>query len=234
MRDDQRQRIFMLGTDVDEVDVKPVDSSVEVRHGVEPLLDLPPVVIGLPVVQNLLDGLERHTLRIVTDSLLLRQTGVGQAAAQIGERGLWNVNAERTDGIARWLSFGRWPAAIMPMSLSVWLVIRALLRLMVCSAACMLDNSYACETENRSLCIVNLIIRRSHSVKPVAMATAKSRAKDRLSFGPFDLLVDERLLTTRGTPVNLGARTLDILIVLRDPVARVSEAGMPMETRPWA
>ena len=114
MRDDQRQRIFMLGTDVDEVDVKPVDSSVEVRHGVEPLLDLPPVVIGLPVVQNLLDGLERHTLRIVTDSLLLRQTGVGQAAAQIGERGLWNVNAERTDGIARWLSFGRWPAAIMP------------------------------------------------------------------------------------------------------------------------
>jgi predicted ATPase/DNA-binding winged helix-turn-helix (wHTH) protein len=35
-----------------------------------------------------------------------------------------------------------------------------------------------------------------------------------LSFGPFNLLVNERLLTKEGVPVELGARALDILIVL--------------------
>jgi DNA-binding winged helix-turn-helix (wHTH) protein len=52
-----------------------------------------------------------------------------------------------------------------------------------------------------------------------------------LSFGPFNLLVGERLLTKGGTPVELGARALDLLIVLvstpnevvskRDLMARV-------------
>lgn len=35
-----------------------------------------------------------------------------------------------------------------------------------------------------------------------------------LSFGPFNLLVAERLLTKEGAPVELGARALDLLIVL--------------------
>jgi DNA-binding winged helix-turn-helix (wHTH) protein len=37
---------------------------------------------------------------------------------------------------------------------------------------------------------------------------------DGLSFGPFHLVVSERLLTKEGAPVELGARALDILIVL--------------------
>jgi predicted ATPase/DNA-binding winged helix-turn-helix (wHTH) protein len=46
------------------------------------------------------------------------------------------------------------------------------------------------------------------------MATAGNRTDGGLSFGPFNLLVNERLLTKEGVPVELGARALDILIVL--------------------
>src|SRR6476620_10786135 len=46
------------------------------------------------------------------------------------------------------------------------------------------------------------------------MAAATAQAKQELSFGPFTLLVNERLLTKAGKPVDLGGRALDILIVL--------------------
>ena len=46
------------------------------------------------------------------------------------------------------------------------------------------------------------------------MATAMGEDKDELSFGPFRLIVSERLLTRKGVPVELGARALDILIAL--------------------
>lgn len=45
------------------------------------------------------------------------------------------------------------------------------------------------------------------------MMTA-TETKDGLSFGPFHLAASERLLTKEGAPVDLGARALDILIVL--------------------
>jgi predicted ATPase/DNA-binding winged helix-turn-helix (wHTH) protein len=46
------------------------------------------------------------------------------------------------------------------------------------------------------------------------MAAAIKRTEGGLSFGPFKLLVNERLLTKEGVPVELGARALDILVVL--------------------
>ena len=46
------------------------------------------------------------------------------------------------------------------------------------------------------------------------MATAAAQTKDVLSFGPFNLIASERLLTNGGVPVELGARALDILIAL--------------------
>ena len=46
------------------------------------------------------------------------------------------------------------------------------------------------------------------------MATASGLTKDGISFGPFSLVVSERLLTKEGVPVELGARALDILIAL--------------------
>ena len=45
-------------------------------------------------------------------------------------------------------------------------------------------------------------------MRPVA------QARDVVSFGPFSLVVSEKLLTREGEPVELGARTLDTLIAL--------------------
>ena len=41
-----------------------------------------------------------------------------------------------------------------------------------------------------------------------------AQTRDVISFGPFSLVASERLLTRDGAPVELGARTLDILIAL--------------------
>jgi predicted ATPase/DNA-binding winged helix-turn-helix (wHTH) protein len=46
------------------------------------------------------------------------------------------------------------------------------------------------------------------------MFTATGHTTEGLSFGPFELLLSERLLTKGGVPVELGARALDILTVL--------------------
>jgi DNA-binding winged helix-turn-helix (wHTH) protein len=58
-----------------------------------------------------------------------------------------------------------------------------------------------------------------------------AQTKDVISFGPFSLVASERLLTRDGVPIELGARTLDILVALasrpneaiskRDLLARV-------------
>jgi predicted ATPase len=46
------------------------------------------------------------------------------------------------------------------------------------------------------------------------MTRALNQPKAGLSFGPFNLLVSERLLTKEGAPIELGSRALDILIAL--------------------
>jgi predicted ATPase/DNA-binding winged helix-turn-helix (wHTH) protein len=61
--------------------------------------------------------------------------------------------------------------------------------------------------------------------------TPAEQTRDAISFGPFSLIVSERLLTSGSAPVELGARTLDTLIALvsqpneviskRDLLARV-------------
>ncbi len=53
------------------------------------------------------------------------------------------------------------------------------------------------------------------------MAGPAAQAGDVISFGPFSLFASRRLLTKDGIPVDLGARTLDILIAL---VSRPNEA----------
>src|SRR5690242_17886178 len=47
-----------------------------------------------------------------------------------------------------------------------------------------------------------------------AMTTVTGQTRDELSFGPFHLKSGERLLTREGVPVGMGARALDILMVL--------------------
>ena len=52
--DDERQRVFMLRTNVDEVNVEPVDLGDELRQGVQLRLALAPVVVRRPIARELL------------------------------------------------------------------------------------------------------------------------------------------------------------------------------------
>ncbi len=86
MRDDQRERIGLLRTDMDEMNVQPVDRRHELRIGVQPRFGLAPVVILLPVARELLHRLELHALRRVRDRLLLGPPCRRDAPFHVGER----------------------------------------------------------------------------------------------------------------------------------------------------
>ena len=83
VRDDERQRVLVLGANVDEVDVDPVDLGDEVRQGRKALLELAPVVIRRPIAGQRLDRLELHALRGIR--LPVGPPRRGDAAAQVGE-----------------------------------------------------------------------------------------------------------------------------------------------------
>jgi hypothetical protein len=107
MRDDQRQGIFMSRANMDEVDVQPVDLGDELRKGIELRLDLPPVVVPLPIVYELLQGRQRHALGFILDGLLVGPPRGRQAAAKVDEVLLGNIDAERTDRIGHGCRCGR-------------------------------------------------------------------------------------------------------------------------------
>ena len=50
--------------------------------------------------------------------------------------------------------------------------------------------------------------------KEDVVVTPADQTEDAWSFGPFNLVPSERLLTKGGVPIQLGTRALDILIVL--------------------
>ena len=52
--DDERQCVLVLRTDMNEMDVQPIDLGHELREGVQPRLALAPVVLGRPVAGELL------------------------------------------------------------------------------------------------------------------------------------------------------------------------------------
>ena len=71
VRDDHRQRLLMLRSNLDEMYVESIDLSHELRQSVEPRLDFPPVVAGLPVLRETPHGREPHALGLVSDLLLV-------------------------------------------------------------------------------------------------------------------------------------------------------------------
>ena len=95
MRDDEWQRVLVVGTNVNEVNVNPVDISHEMRQGLEPLLELAPVVLGPPIAGEGLNRRELHALGGI-------RFPVGpprrvDAAAQVGELLLRDVDGEGPD-----------------------------------------------------------------------------------------------------------------------------------------
>ena len=94
VRHDQRQRVLVPRLHVDEVDVHPVDLGLELRQRVQPRLAPAPVVLGRPVAGERLDRRQLHALRAICDELLGRPAHRGDAAAQVLQGLVGNVNVE--------------------------------------------------------------------------------------------------------------------------------------------
>jgi hypothetical protein len=86
VRDDHRQRVFMLRAHVDEVNVEPVDLGNEIRQGIEPGLNLAPVVVLRPIAGEFLHRCKLHALRCVLDRFLLGPVRRLDATPEIHER----------------------------------------------------------------------------------------------------------------------------------------------------
>src|SRR6266404_4479849 len=91
MRDDHRQRIFMLRTHVNEMNVEAIDLSDEVRHGLQFRLALAPVVVGSPIAREFLHRCELHSLRCVRDLFSLWPLCRVNPPPQIGKFSIWKV-----------------------------------------------------------------------------------------------------------------------------------------------
>jgi hypothetical protein len=62
VRDDERQRIFMLRTNVNEMNIQPVDFGDELRQGVQSCLALAPIVFRTAITRERLSRPELHAL----------------------------------------------------------------------------------------------------------------------------------------------------------------------------
>ena len=104
VRDDQRQRVRVARTDVDEVDVDAVDRRDELRPGVQLRLGLAPVVVRAPVADELLQLGQPRALRPIGNRLPVGPAGRrdaprggrrGPPAAPRRGRGGWRGPAPR-------------------------------------------------------------------------------------------------------------------------------------------
>ena len=93
----------MLRTHVNEMNVQPVDLGDELRQGVQPRLDLAPVVVRPPIARELLHRRELHALRFIVHRLAFGPLCRVDAPAEIDELLLRNIDTEGTDRVA----FGR-------------------------------------------------------------------------------------------------------------------------------
>ena len=99
MGNDQRQRIFVFGTDVYEMYVQSIDLGDELRQGVEFCLDLAPVVLCRPITSERLSRRELHALGCIRDRFSFRPLCVVDAPAQLGEFRFRHMDFERTNRI---------------------------------------------------------------------------------------------------------------------------------------
>ena len=122
VRDDQRQRIFVLRTDVNEMNVQSIDLGDELRQGVQFRFDLAPVILCRPIARERLGRRELHSLRCIRDRFSLGPIGCFDAPAQFGEFGLPEHSPETGESrfcqlFARWLvlqqRFGSWCLPLM-------------------------------------------------------------------------------------------------------------------------
>jgi len=99
MRDDERQRVLVLGTNVNEVNVQPIDLGDELRQRVQSRLHLAPVVFRPPITREGLNGCELYALRRIRNQFPFRPLGGVDAPAQFGEFRFRNIHMKRTNCI---------------------------------------------------------------------------------------------------------------------------------------
>ena len=95
--DDERQRVVMFRTDMNEVDVDPIDCGGELRESVELRLALAPVVVRHPVTGEPLNHRERHALGLICDSLLLGPIRSRDTSTEVIQSLIRDVDAEGMD-----------------------------------------------------------------------------------------------------------------------------------------
>ena len=98
VRDDERQRVFMFRTNVDEMNVQSVDLGQELGQRVEGRFAFAPVVLSGPVPRELLTGRERHALRRIRDGFPFGPLRRLDAPAQFDQFRFRDVHLKRTDG----------------------------------------------------------------------------------------------------------------------------------------
>jgi hypothetical protein len=104
--DHQGKGLRMRGPDVEEVDVEAVDLGDELGVGVDPRFGSPPVVAVGPVVTELACVGERSALGPVVHRLRFGPPGPLQSVPKIGEFGVSNFDAERSDLIGHSVTVG--------------------------------------------------------------------------------------------------------------------------------
>ena len=94
---DQRHRVRMLRLHMDEVNVDSANIGDEVRIGVNPRFDVPPVMVVEPIIAELLKRRELYALRCVIDQLTAGPSRGGNPLLQIGEVFVGSAEAKRFD-----------------------------------------------------------------------------------------------------------------------------------------
>src|SRR5262245_36398178 len=94
---DNGQRVFVPRTNMNEMNIEPVDLGDELRQRVQCRLALAPVVVSRPIARETLDQCERHALRLIRDGLLLRPVRGRDALTEVIQGLIWNVDVELTD-----------------------------------------------------------------------------------------------------------------------------------------
>jgi len=97
VRNDDRQGVRVLGADVNEMDVQPIDVGEELRQGIQLRLDLAPVVPALPVAHQALHRRQLDTLRSIGNGFLFRPVRSGQAPAQVRNCLVRDMHLERAN-----------------------------------------------------------------------------------------------------------------------------------------
>ena len=86
VRDDDRQRIGLFRTNMDEMNVNSIDRRHELGHRVQPGLELAPVIVRPPVLREPAHRRELNALRRVRHQLLRRPLRRGDPPAQLCQR----------------------------------------------------------------------------------------------------------------------------------------------------